>query len=152
MPTIHLETILPTDIQTAFDLARSVDAHLNSAARTQEQVVGGRSQGLLELGDRVRWRARHFAVWQELEVEITAMDNPHYFQDVMLEGAFASMIHDHHFTARSDTQTLMVDDFHFQAPLGPLGRLAEYLFLERYLRRFLQERNRVLVELAARRA
>jgi hypothetical protein len=35
-----------------FDLARSVDAHLQSAAGTGERVVAGRAGGLLELGTK----------------------------------------------------------------------------------------------------
>lgn len=34
----------------------------------------------------------------------------------------------------------MTDELDFEAPLGPLGRLAEVLFLTRYMRRFLEAR------------
>jgi hypothetical protein len=42
----------------------------------------------------------------------------------------------------------MEDDFHFSAPLGPLGRLAEWLFLTRYMAKFLRTRNHTLKQLA----
>ena len=42
----------------------------------------------------------------------------------------------------------MRDELRFAAPLGPLGTLAETLFLRRYFVRFLEERNRVLRETA----
>ena len=35
----------------------------------------------------------------------------------------------------------MIDMFDYAAPLGPLGRLAEALFLDRYMRRLLVERQ-----------
>ena len=38
----------------------------------------------------------------------------------------------------------MRDVFDYAAPLGPLGRIAERLFLTAYLRRFLEARNREL--------
>jgi hypothetical protein len=38
----------------------------------------------------------------------------------------------------------MRDHFEFRAPLGPLGHLAEWLFLTRHMRRFLEERARIL--------
>jgi len=38
----------------------------------------------------------------------------------------------------------MRDEFAYESPLGILGRIADILFLERYLRSFLIERNRVI--------
>ena len=40
--------------------------------------------------------------------------------------------------------TLMRDVFSFQSPLGILGRIADFVFLKRYMRNFLIERNRVI--------
>ena len=37
--------------------------------------------------------------------------------------------------------------FDFEATLGPLGRIAEWAFLERYMRRFLEVRMDILEEL-----
>ena len=42
----------------------------------------------------------------------------------------------------------MQDTFSFEAPLGPLGILAERWVLEDYMRRFLIERNDTLKALA----
>ena len=42
----------------------------------------------------------------------------------------------------------MIDDLRFAAPFGPLGWIAERLFLAPYLTGFLVERNRVVKELA----
>ena len=39
----------------------------------------------------------------------------------------------------------MTDALVVTAPLGPLGWLAERIFLERYLHRLIDERNRYLV-------
>lgn len=38
----------------------------------------------------------------------------------------------------------MEDVFTFSAPLGPLGLLAEWLFLEKYMRQLLIKRNAVI--------
>jgi hypothetical protein len=42
----------------------------------------------------------------------------------------------------------MIDEFTFQAPLGVLGRLAETLFLTRYMKSLLLVRNRYLKQAA----
>ena len=78
---------------------------------------------------------------------MTIFERPIYFQDMMVEGAFCSMQHDHFFEER-DGATVMRDRFEFEAPLGILGRLAERIFLVRYMRRFIEERNAALKEIA----
>jgi len=46
------------------------------------------------------------------------------------------------------TGTVMRDRFEFESPLGILGRMANWLFLTSYMRRFLVRRNQVLKQLA----
>jgi len=58
------------------------------------------------------------------------------------------MHHDHFFRTVSATQTEMVDIFVFLAPFGFLGRIAELVLLEGYMRSLLRERNAVLREIA----
>jgi ligand-binding SRPBCC domain-containing protein len=144
---IELCTRIAAPPERCFDLARSVDLHVRSTAATGERAVGGKTAGLLELGDEVTWRARHFGVRQSLSGRITAYDRPRHFQDTMLRGAFRRLLHDHFFDP-ADGGTVMRDVFEYAAPLGPLGRLAERLFLTAYMRRFLEARNRELKAVA----
>lgn len=130
-----------------FDLARSVDAHQDTTGHTEERAIGGVTHGLICMGDEVTWEARHFRIRQRLRVRVTAFHRPKHFQDTMISGAFNRMVHDHEF-AEHPMGTLMRDRFEFEAPLGFLGRIAEWLFLTSYLRRFLARRNEVLKQLA----
>jgi ligand-binding SRPBCC domain-containing protein len=120
---------------------------VRSTVATGELAVGGKTSGLMALGDQVTWRARHLGIWQELTSRITVFDRPHHFRDSMVRGAFASFDHDHFFT-RADNGTLLRDVFDYRAPLGPLGWVAERLFLSAYMRRFLLARMRELKRLA----
>jgi ligand-binding SRPBCC domain-containing protein len=70
-------------------------------------------------------------------------DRPRHFRDSMVCGAFRRFDHDHFFDA-ADGGTVMRDVFDWNAPLGPLGRAADALFLERHMRRFLEERARAI--------
>jgi ligand-binding SRPBCC domain-containing protein len=133
-----------------FDLARSIDAHVASTPGTDERPVGGKTKGLLDLGEEVTWEARHLGVKQRLTSRITMFDRPRHFRDSMVKGAFARFDHDHWFepvTGEPDV-TRCRDVFDFDAPLGPLGWIAERVFLERYMRRFLEDRMRILEEVA----
>lgn len=42
----------------------------------------------------------------------------------------------------------MKDVFHFQSPVGVLGRFADAVFMKKYLTRFLKERNQLIKEFA----
>lgn len=146
MVILRETTLIRAPIARCFDLARSVEAHLAGNVHWGEAAVaeGGITSGLVGLGQRVTWRAKHFGVWHRLTSEITAMDPPAYFQDTMVAGAFRSMQHDHAFRTLSSEMTEMADVFLFAAPLPVLGRLAEILILRRYMQRLLRERNSVL--------
>jgi len=143
-------TVIRAPIERCFDLARSVEVHLAGNVHWGEAAVatGGATSGLIGMGQRVTWRARHFGIRQELTSEITAMNRPEYFQDRMIRGAFRSMSHEHFFQSLSRDETEMRDVFSFAAPLGILGRLAELAVLRRYMQALLRERNAVIREIA----
>jgi ligand-binding SRPBCC domain-containing protein len=143
MPVIELATLIAAPVERVFDLSRSIDLHMSSTSRTGERAIAGVTSGLIGLGEEVTWRAKHFGIWQSLTVRIAEFERPTHFADVMQRGAFRRMEHHHYFEPTS-TGTLMRDLFAFESPLGLLGRIADFLFLERYLRWFLIERNRVI--------
>ncbi|MBO1269322.1 SRPBCC family protein [Arthrobacter cavernae] len=133
----------PLEPQQLFDLSRSVDAHVGSMARSKERAIAGVVTGLLEWGDQVTWRAWHFGVPIRMTSRITQMDAPSSFTDEQLSGPFRYFRHTHEFLPDGGG-TLMIDRVAFAAPFGPLGRLAEKLFLGRYLRRLIEWRNAFL--------
>ena len=143
MPKINLTTTIEAPIERVFDLARSIDLHKLSTKKTNEEAVGGKTSGLIELGETVTWRAKHFNVYQKLTVEITEYDRPNMFRDVMLKGAFKSMKHLHKFE-KNGNKTKMIDEFEFESPFGIIGKLANSLFLKNYMTNFLIERNKEL--------
>jgi ligand-binding SRPBCC domain-containing protein len=143
MPVIELATSIAAPSDRVFDLARSIDLHTNSTSSTGEHAVAGVTSGLIGPGQEVTWRARHFGVWQSLTVRVTAFERPTHFADTMLRGAFRRMEH-HHYFEPSASGTTMRDVFSFESPLGILGPIADFLFLSRYMRSFLIERNRVI--------
>ena len=147
MSIIRTSIDIHAPAEICFDLARSVDAHVESTRQSGERAVAGRTSGLLELGESVTWRARHFGVTQELTSRITAFDRPRHFRDEMIKGAFTRIVHDHYFEPLPEG-TRMVDIFDFSAPFGLLGTIAERLVLTRYMRRLLEARNQVLKRLA----
>lgn len=148
MAQIALLTYIHAPLERCFDLARNIDLHTESMRHTGEKAVAGRTSGLIGPGETVTWEARHLGFTQRLTSKITAFDYPNTFTDEMLNGAFKSMQHHHYFDNLGDGRTLMKDVFVFESPLGPLGKLANGLFLKRYMRRLLLQRNLVIKQAA----
>lgn len=147
MPVIKIETYIKADSNVVFNLARSIDLHLVSAAQTNEKAVAGKISGLMELGETVTWQAKHFGITQQLTVVITNLKSPDYFVDEMTKGIFKTMRHEHFFTVKG-AGVKMTDVFDYTSPLGFLGKLADMLFLKRYMCKFLIKRNSVIKEVA----
>lgn len=148
MLTLRLSLHVDAPPERCFDLSRSVDLHEVSTAQTGERAVAGTLSGLMGLHDTVTWRARHLGVWQELTSQIVAYDRPNHFRDSMVRGAFRHFDHDHLFEADPRGGTRMSEVFTFSAPLGPLGWLAERLFLGAYMQRFLERRAALIRQVA----
>jgi len=150
MTTLEELTVIQAPIDRCFNLARSVEVHVLGNVHFGEQAIPleGNASGLLRPGDKVTWQARHFGIRQRLTSQITQFDPPHAFQDTMLSGAFAFMQHDHFFRQLPDGPTFMRDVFRFAAPIPLLGRIAERLVLDRYMRNLLRERNAIIKQVA----
>jgi len=86
MPTIHLQTIIQSNIQICFDLSRSIDLHKISTAHTNEVAIDGCISGLIGLDESVTWQAVHFGVKQKLTTKITAFEYPYHFCDEQVRG------------------------------------------------------------------
>lgn len=147
---IHLTTHINAPITKCFELSISVDVHQQSTGNTREKAIAGVTSGMMELNDTVTWEAVHFGVKQKLTSKITKYQYPFYFVDEMVNGAFKKIYHQHVFTESGNTTT-MTDIFEYAAPLGALGKLAEKLVLNRYLKNFLIERNNYIKLLAEQR-
>ncbi|MCO5935666.1 SRPBCC family protein [Mucilaginibacter sp. RB4R14] len=147
MPVIQLKTHITASVERCFDVARDIDIHVASTAHTGERAIAGRTSGLIELGETVTWRAKHFGIRQNLTSKITEFNSPNFFADKMVAGAFKSFRHEHYF-AEERKQTVMRDVFFFESPLGLLGKLANWLFLKRYMTGLLVKRNLVIKEMS----
>jgi ligand-binding SRPBCC domain-containing protein len=88
---------------------------------------------------RARWIAR-----------ITEFEWNHHFADVQHQGPFKQWHHLHEFLAetRDSVQgTLVRDQVEYEVGFGPLGRLANRLFIERQMQRIFAERQQSLPQL-----
>ena len=147
MSTINLETHTRASAEICYKLSLNVDLHQESTSKTGEHIVAGIQNGIMKLGDTVTWKAKHFGVWQTLTTKITEEKSYSFFVDEMTKGSFKSMRHEHYFI-ENEGFTTMKDVFMFESPLGILGKIFNELILEKYMKRFLMERNQLIKEIA----
>ena len=140
MPRIELRTEIKANKEIVFDLSRSIDLHKISTAHTNETSIAGKTSGLIGLHESVTWRAKHFGIYQKLTSKVTEFNRPNFFVDEMVNGAFKSFRHEHHFLELKEG-TLMTDIFAYESPFGILGRIANIVFLKKYMTELLEKRN-----------
>jgi ligand-binding SRPBCC domain-containing protein len=147
MPIIKLQTTINAPIERVFDLARCIDLHQETMLKHKEKAIAGVTKGLISKDETVTWKATHLGIRQKLTSKITDFNPPHHFRDSMVSGAFARFDHDHFFET-VEQGTLMQDVFDYDSPLWVFGKIADALFLEKYMTRLLAERNRLIKEIA----
>jgi NADH dehydrogenase len=147
---IALETPIAAPPDRCFALSIDVDVHL-SVPGARETVDGGVRSGRMKLGDHVTWRSTRFGVPVRMTSLITEDTDPHRFVDEMQKGPFRSWRHTHRFRSSDDGGTRMIDDVEYTLPLGPLGRIADGIFVRRYMTKLLRDQNAHIKRLAEER-
>tara|TARA_R100000935_G_scaffold18503_1_gene35822 strand:+ start:47920 stop:48390 length:471 start_codon:yes stop_codon:yes gene_type:complete len=140
MTTIVLKTKIKAPVENVFDLSRDIDFHQKSASQTHETAIGGVTSGLINFGENVTWRGKHFGVYLQHTSKITAFERPLKFTDVMTKGHFTYFVHQHLFETLED-ETLMIDILTYKTPFGILGKAFDTVLLKKHLTKFLKQRN-----------
>ena len=147
MTKLYFETVINSEKEILFDISRDIDIHRKSLGKTKEKAIAGRKSGLIEEGEKVTWRGKHFGVNLTHESKITNMKKYDSFTDEMVNGAFKSFVH-HHYFIKQHNYTLMIDEIYYETPYAILGRIFNILLLKKYLQHLIEERNTFLKKTA----
>ena len=151
MSRVVVETSIAAPIERVFDVARDIGVHVASQAGRREEAIDGRTTGRIGLGETVTFRARHFGVTMTLTSKVTVFEPPTRFVDEQVSGPFAAFRHEHLFRSTATAAgagTVMTDDWIHWAPFGLIGRIVDAVVLDRYLRRQLIARAKVIGRIA----
>ena len=140
MSTIRYAVDIRAPPDRCFDLARSVDVHVDTSTDIAARAVGGRRSGLSEWGDVTVWSARFCGLRFRMHTRIEAFERPGRFTDVMVRGLLGRFAHEYRFEPTPDGGCRMSDTLDVAAPLGPLGRLAERAYLTRRMTSLVRRR------------
>lgn len=147
MPYIHLTTFIAAPAERVFDLSRSIDLHKTSMQKYGEVPVQGTTFGLMNLNETVTWKAKHLFKERFLKIKLSFFKRPYLFIDEQVEGDFKSLKHEHYFK-EIQNGTLMIDQFRYEIGRGKMGTLLNNIYLVKYMERLLNERNRLIKEVA----
>lgn len=147
MPNIHLTTFIAAPVERVFDLSRNIDLHKESMTKHKEEAVAGTRFGLIEKDETVTWKAKHLFKTRILRTKITEMVKPMIFIDEQAKGDFKMLKHEHHFKP-CENGTIMIDVIHFETPYGAMGRWFNALYLTRYIKKLIEQRNQTIKEFA----
>jgi ligand-binding SRPBCC domain-containing protein len=86
-------------------------------------------------GFPIRWRTK-----------IESWEPPHGFVDLQLKGPYALWHHTHTFEPDGKGGTIIGDHVRYRIPFGPLGALADRLFVRRDLKRIFDYRAEAVAE------
>ncbi|MBX9783359.1 MAG: SRPBCC family protein [Chitinophagaceae bacterium] len=147
MPTIHLTTFIEAPQNVVFDLSRHIGLHKISQQQHKEEAVSGTTSGLIQEGGSVTWKAKHLFKTRFLTIKISQMQTPSFFEDVMEKGDFKLFEHEHHFKP-AQNGTIVIDILRFESPYGVIGKLFNTVYLSRYLKQLIEQRNKTIREYA----
>ncbi len=150
MTTLHLHTVIKAPCHIVFDTARNIDMHQQSASKTKEKAIAGKTSGLIELGETVTWKGKHFGFYIKHQSIISKMKYPSLFVDEQLKGHFKTFKHTHMFEEQNGI-TIMQDILEYETPYGIFGKLFDKLFLKKHLINFIIYRNAFLKDASEKR-
>jgi ligand-binding SRPBCC domain-containing protein len=97
-------------------------------------------------GALIDYQIKLFGLPLKWRTRIEEFEPPHRFVDVQLRGPYKLWHHTHEFR-EADGGTLMTDRVRYQLYLGPLGRLAHVLWVQRTLLRIFDHRRQTIERL-----
>ena len=147
MTKIQLNTTITAPIEVVFNNCRNIDIHQYSASKTNEIAIAGKTAGLINEGETVTWKGKHFGIYIQHESIISEMDFPNYFVDKQLKGHFKKFKHEHIFI-KKENKTIMTDILEYETPYGLFGKVFDKIVLKKHLTNFIIERNSILKSLS----
>lgn len=137
--TLHARTELDAPLAEVFPFFSSPE---NLAALTPPALafaIDG-TPGAIARDSVIDYTIRVAGVPMTWRTRIESWQPGESFVDSQERGPYRSWWHEHRFVER-DGKTIMEDTVHYAPPLGPLGALANHLFVERMLRRIFRYRR-----------
>ena len=142
---LKTKQFLPITLQQAWDFFSSPgNLALITPKRLNFQIVSISREGPVYEGQIIQYRITVLPlVRMRWETEIMEVIEHRSFTDIQKKGPYAHWSHKHLFT-KVEGGVEMTDELEYAIPLGPLGKLANFLFVEREVKDIFNYRFQVL--------
>ena len=143
--TIQQKQFLPISIQEAWDFFSSPENLAKiTPAKMNFRIIHNSGSGKIYAGQIIRYKVQVLPFYSvNWMTEITHVHAPFYFVDDQRFGPYALWHHQHHFK-EVPGGVEMTDEVNYAIPMGPLGRLAHFIFVGREVNRIFEHRFKVL--------
>lgn len=147
VPVLVIESVLPYSPADLWALHQSAEVipKLNPPG-TKVQVLSPPEELGVRVGAVHKLKMVKYGLPTVWHAEIVEVEAPHRFVDVARKSPFRSWRHEHAFLPH-DEGVLLRDTIDYEMPLGPLGSLADALFVRRDLEQTFEHRHRITREL-----
>lgn len=150
MPTHEFETLVAAPLEKVWAFHQDVRSSLPKLSPPEDQValehaddppvVGARIVIVARgpLGKRIRWVAR---IVEHVPPHAVVFGEEARFVDEQESGPFARWRHAHEFERIDDKSTRIIDRIEYSVGLGPIGWIADKLFVARKLKAMFASRH-----------
>lgn len=157
MSTLEFETTLAAPIDTVWAFFQNPQNLIRLTPPQQQPRIESADEPLkvgskivlslrLPLCGRERWVVR---IVQHRPPHPVVFGQEARFVDEQESGPFSRWVHEHDLEAADSKTTRIVDRVKYRLPFGPLGWVADALFVRRQVRSMFEYRRRLLPELLA---
>lgn len=130
---LRARTVVPAPVAEVFDFfSRAQNLGLITPARMGFLITS--VSGPMDEGALIKYRIRIAGIPLTWKTRIEAWEPGQRFVDAQLSGPYACWWHEHRFSPDGAASTVMQDRVLYAPPLGPLGRIANRLFIADALR------------------
>lgn len=147
MNKIEFNTHIKAPIQQCFDLARSIDFHKISLSPIEEESVAGCTTGLIGYKQHALIQSNLWGSRFSTELKLVKFNPPFFLSYEIVGSHFHSIVHDYYFYDISE-ETVMINHFYYKPKWGFLGEILSFIFLEKFLKKVITNRNNMLRDYA----
>jgi hypothetical protein len=145
MSQIHLTTCIHAPADRVFDLSLSTSVHKAILRFYRNGRLEGATEGVIGLQDKMNFSLRFMGRQRVLISRIESMDRPREITSSLVKGrgSFVSLSHRQYFRPIQNGM-LLIDMLEYELVYGSAGRLADKLLVKKFLKKYLESKNRLI--------
>lgn len=149
MSQIHLTTCIHAPADRVFDLSLSTSVHKAVLRSYRNGRLESATEGAIGLQDKITFSLNFLGRRRVLTTRIESMERAREITSLLAkgEGSFLSMRHDQYFR-QIQNGMLLIDLLEYEPAYGSIGRLADKLLVKKFLKKYLESKNRLIKQYA----